>query len=709
MKRLLSLGRRPAPLRRCFSSAASTTTSSSSTPVVPKSDRDRQFLAALQVFNRLEGHFTVPFEFVVPLPASDAEAETSPWPRETWGMDLGNRLRLFTRGRCSPFKCALLRTIGFPYDDWKSYVWEVQIIPSLKVFQELEGHLFVRQSFQIPVGDERWPRAAWGIKLGSQCQLLRRDVEDGLSEQRKQQLDDMGFVWSDAQWKWRMQFLRAMETYRQLYGHCSVHHTFKVPADDPQWPEVSWGYRLGHVVAKVKANLEEQALTPREMADLRNINFFEDGLSYEIWRDALMPALELYPALFDGDVFIPEDFVVPSEAPWPERAWGIKLGYIVKTINSRRIFREEMQQDKQRLKELGYAWESLFGKWAKELLPALRIYKAKFGHCDVPSWWVVPTNDESWPKTLRGYQLGKQVVRIRRNGRTSTDAIDVLPELEAIGFKFNAFESYFVDRVLPALEVYAEIYGDTHVPQGFIVPSEGRWPQPSWGTKLGHTVRNIRNRHQHAQQVEMYRDRLDKIGFVWSIYKSTAATRRDIVDPSVKVYKEINGEDAEVPRNFVVPADDPRYPEVAKNFELGAWLFQFNRRTTGLLPFQTQEGKKKAASASEKHRHAHPLGGGKLTPHAEQYWKDVLLAAFQAYAKLHGSCEDMDGSFLVPSEDPYPQSAWGLNLGLRLRHLRHGNRYAKEVAKYKDELLELGTFCQIADLAQNATRDDNNL
>lgn len=217
------------------------------------------------------------------------------------------------------------------------------------------------------------------------------------------------------------------------------------------------------------------------MADLRNINFFEDGLSYEIWRDALMPALELYPALFDGDVFIPEDFVVPSEAPWPERAWGIKLGYIVKTINSRRIFREEMQQDKQRLKELGYAWESLFGKWAKELLPALRIYKAKFGHCDVPSWWVVPTNDESWPKTLRGYQLGKQVVRIRRNGRTSTDAIDVLPELEAIGFKFNAFESYFVDRVLPALEVYAEIYGDTHVPQGFIVPSEGRWPQPSWG------------------------------------------------------------------------------------------------------------------------------------------------------------------------------------------------------------------------------------
>ncbi|KAE8888694.1 hypothetical protein PF005_g7288 [Phytophthora fragariae] len=685
IKRLLSLGRRPAPLRRVFSSSSSFTS-----PVKPKSERDRLFLAALQAFHQLEGHFTVPYEFVVPTPPSDDAL--SPWPRETWGFDLGHRLRLFTRGRCSPFKCALLRTIGFPYDDWKSYVWEVQIIPSLRVFQQQEGHLFVRQHFQVPVGDERWPRAAWGIKLGSQCQLLRRDVKDGLSGHRKRQLDDMGFVWSDAQWKWRMQFLTAMETYRQLYGHCSVHHTFKVPADDPQWPDVSWGYRLGHAVAKVKASLEEMAMTPREMADLRKLNFFEAGLSFEIWRDALMPALELYPTLFDGDVFIPEDFVVPSEAPWPERAWGIKLGYIVATINSRLIFREEMKQDKQRLKELGYAWESLFGKWAKELLPALRIYKAKHGHCDVPSWWVVPTNDQTWPKALRGYQLGKQVVRIRRNGRSSVDAIDVLPELEGIGFKFNAFESYFVDRVLPALEVYAEIFGDTHVPQGFIVPSESRWPQPSWGTKLGHTVRNIRNRHQHSQQVEMYRDRLEEIGFVWSIYKSSAATRRDIVDPSVKVFKEINGEDAEVPRNFVVPVGDPRYPELAKNFELGAWLFQFNRRANGLLPFQTQEGKKKVASATEKQRIPQPLGGGKLTPHAEQYWKDVLLAAFQAYAKLHGNCEDMDGSFVVPSEDPYPQSAWGLNLGLRLRHLRHGNRYAKEVAKYKDELRELGVL-----------------
>ncbi|CAI5711810.1 unnamed protein product [Peronospora effusa] len=660
----------------------------SSLPIVPRSDRDRQLLSALQVYYRLEGHFTVPFEFVVPSNEDDTTT-SSLWPKETWGMDLGKRLRIFTRGRNIPYTSALLQSIGFLFPDWRTYVWEMQLIPGLKVFQQEEGHLFVRQHFQIPFGDTKWPRSTWGVKLGSQCQIFRRNADHGLSEQRKQQLDAMGFIWSDAQWKWEMQFLTALKKYRNIYGHCNVHHTFKVPMNDTFWPQVSWGYRLGVAVAKIKNNFDEHMLSPHQVADLKNLGFFQTELASDMWRNALMPALELYPTLY-GDTFIAQDFVVPSNTPWPERAWGINLGYIVKTINSTVIFRAEMENDKQKLKKLGYAWDSLFGKWVKELLPALRLYKAKFGNCDIPSWWVVPTNDASWPKALRGYHLGKQVVQIRRTGRRNAAVADVLTELGALGFKFNAFESTFVDRVLPALEVYVKIYGDTHVPQGFIVPSESTWPQPSWGTKLGHIVHKIRIHHPHAQHVELYRERLKKIGFVWSIYKSSAATKRDIVDPSLEVYKEINGEGAEISRNFVVPADDSRYPDIAKRFELGAWLTQYNKRTIGLLPFQTHDDTKKTVLMDNKVRR--PRTERNLSPHVEQYWKDVLLCSFQVYAKLHGSCKDMVGSFVVPHEKPYPQSAWGLNLGLRLRHIRHGIRYANESAKYKDELENLGVL-----------------
>ncbi|KAG7396710.1 hypothetical protein PHYBOEH_001878 [Phytophthora boehmeriae] len=440
MKRLLSLRAGRLPQRRLFSDAVSPVKPAA----VPKTDRERHFLHALQVFHQLEGHFTVPGDFVVPSPAADADADAFPWPEETWGMELGHRLRLFTRGRCSPFKCALLHTIGFPYEDWRTYVWEQQIIPALKVYQELEGHLFVRQLFQVPMGDERWPRAAWGTRLGSQCQLLRRDVDDGLAMERKKQLDEMGFVWSDAQWKWKMQFLATLERYKELYGHTNVHHTFKIPNEDEFWPEVSWGYRLGTAVAKVKSNSEEQALTPRSMQDLRELDFFDNELALTVWREALMPSLELYPSIYDGDTLIPADFTVPSEAPWPERAWGMMLGYIVQTINTKLIFRAEMHDDKQRLKEIGYSWEPLFGKWAKEFLPALRLYKSKYGHCDVPSWWVVPSTDESWPKSLRGYQL----------------------ELEALNFKFNAFESMFVDRTGSSNDNHANDDGDDSEEEG---------------------------------------------------------------------------------------------------------------------------------------------------------------------------------------------------------------------------------------------------
>lgn len=671
-KRWIPLRTRTTLQRRMFTSDAPV--------VVPKSERDREFLTALQVFYRLEGHFTVPFDYVVPSFASDNNMATSLWPQETWGLDLGNRLRLFTRGRCSPYKCALLQTIGFPFNDWKSYVWEMQIIPSLRVFQEQEGHLFVRQSFQVPVGDTKWPRAAWGVKLGSQCQLLRRDADDGLTAQRKQELDAMGFIWSDAQWKWKMQFLKAMKHYRQLYGHSEVHHSFRVPLSDPEWPSGSWGYRLGQNVAKIKASLEEQNITPRAMADLRQVGFFHERQSLQVWQQTLLPSFTLYPQVYH-QACIPRDFIVPSETPWPESAWGMRLGYIVATINSHRMFYTEMQHDKPHLQALGYTWEVLFGKWAKEFVPALRYYKAQYGHCDVPSWYVVPSSDTLWPTDLRGYALGKHVVHVRRKGRTHSDVADVVTDLDTLGFHFHAFESYYVDRVLPALEVYARLYSDLHVPPGFIVPCNQSWPQPSWGIKLGHTVRHLQTGHQYINQVEKYRPRLEALGFVGHFNHSTATVQREIVTPSVRVFHSVNGSNTPVPRDFIVPSTDARYPSVAQNFELGAWL-EHRRTRTGLTCPRVQ-GSKKALK---------PRIAQALSPHADEYWNDIVLASFRAYARAEGSCDNMDGSFRVPEAPEYPFAAWGLNLGLRLRHIRHGVRYARERAKYKDELVQLGVL-----------------
>lgn len=660
------------------------------TPISPKSSKDELFLRALQTYYQREGHFSVPNEFIVPVPRAgseqlgDVDEDGKPqWPKDIWGMDLGKRLRLFTRGRCGEYKRSLLKGIGFPYEDWRTYVWEQQIIPALHAYAELEGHLFVRQAFEVPTNDERWPRSTWGFKLGSHCQLLRREKERTLLSEQIEGLDKLGFMWSEMEWKRKVYLLPSLETFREIFGHSDVPERFVVPTDDVRWPEKTWGYRLGRMVALIREETDEE-LPPTHKSDLEQLDFFDAELSKRVWRERVQPCLEIFVQVF-GHTDVSADFVVPSEQPWPESAWDTQLGYIVENINANNLFGAALDDDKMHLKELGFRWEPLFGKWSKQLLPALKRFHEIHEHCDVPQMFQVPVNDPTWPEETWGYRLGKQVSLLRRGGRNSPDIVDELEDLDAMGFSFNVIESAFVQKVLPALEVYSEQYGDCNVPQGFVVPSDDVWPKRSWGIKLGHIIRNIRSRKQHAEQVEEHRERLVELGFVWRLNQSIETTNREVVKPYLDIFTQIYGP-GEVPRDFVIPSDDERWPEAARDFKLGDWLYRYNQRDAGLLPFQTKEGR----MANQKRQR--PKSEQGLSPFQDAYWREVLLESFKTYAELHGSCVDMDSGFVVPSEAPFPHSAWGLNLGLRIRHIRHGERYADEVAKYRGELEALGVL-----------------
>lgn len=669
----------------------SSVSSSASSAAAPAESKDALFLRALHSFAEREGHFSVPPDFVVP-------ADSSAWPAEAHGLDLGRRLRLFTRGRCGEHKRAQLRGIGFPYDDWRTYVWEEQVLPSLRAFRAIEGHAFVRQTFQVPRGDSRWPRAAWGFKLGSHCQLLRREKSRSVPPAQVAQLDAVGFVWSDAEWKRAEFVLPALAVFRALFGHSAVPPRFVVPSDDARWPSKSRGYPVGRLVAQI----DEDELSLAHKRELDALDFFDAELPATVWRERVFPALETFAHVYSHTDIV-TDFVVPHEPPWPTAAYGLALGYVVAHINASGLFEAELPAHKLALKTLGYRWEALFGRWSKQLLPALKRFYELHGHCDVPQMFQVPTTDATWPASTWGYRLGKQVSLMRRGGRYALDVVDVLDELDSMGFSFNVLESTFVQKVMPALEAYAHLYGDCNVPQGFVVPSDDtRWPKRSWGIKLGHVIRNIRSRKQHAEQVEEHRERLAELGFVWRLNDtSMGMTTRDIVQPYLDIYAQLYGP-GDVPRDFVIPVNDELWPESSRGFRLGAWLQRYSERERGLLPFQTRDGR---LASQKRQRRIAPTGT--LSPFQDEYWRDVLLASFQAYASLHsGTCADMDDGFVVPSEAPYPPQAWGLNLSLRLRHIRHGLRYADEVAKYKDDLETIGIVGS-ADSDKNDTEEED--
>ncbi|DBA04150.1 TPA: hypothetical protein N0F65_004258 [Lagenidium giganteum] len=584
-----------------------------------KDSKNELFLRTLKVFHDRHGHFAVPFEFVVPKEEDNEVDESLEWPKESIGMKLGKNLRLYTRGINSGKKLAALKEYGFPCDDWNTYVWEYQLLEALKIYKEIEGHLYVKQMYDVPEGDPRWPKSTWGFKLGSYAQRLRRD-KSSLTPDQIERLDNIGFIWSEVQWRWHDFFLPALRRFFELYGHTVVPRNYIVPEQDVHWPTELWGYRLGFTATQ--ALEKDHSVVELVRSSKEELSAVEFGTSTpdSAWEDRILPALEAFVDIM-GHTEVDEEFIVPSESPWPEKSWGLRLGHVVVKICSKHIYATQLQQAKPHLRELGFSWSVLRGKYGRQLLPALTVYRAIHGHADVPPGFIVP-QDPAWPSDLWGYRLAGQIAGLRRFGPNDPDALDVIDDLEALGFAFDIQENSWNEKVLPALEVFHEVFGHLNVPQRFVVPAEEPWPKRAWDMKLGTIARGIRNGRQYCEQAEAHRDRLMELDFPWKV-KPT--------------------EGGEHPTSLWHHAPRP-------------------------IPPMT----------------------GELSGEREKYWNEVVMDSLRAYAEQHGSCADLPESFVIPENDCYPRSAWGINLGLRVRLMRQGTRYVEEVQKYRSELEALG-------------------
>jgi hypothetical protein len=71
-------------------------------------------------------------------------------------------------------------------------------------------------------------------------------------------------------------------------------------------------------------------------------------------RAALLAYKEVH-----GDLQVPKAFVVPSEAPWSEEAWGMKLGGRVDGIRSQEHYVKDHPERRAELDALGFRWRAL--------------------------------------------------------------------------------------------------------------------------------------------------------------------------------------------------------------------------------------------------------------------------------------------------------------------------------------------------------------
>jgi hypothetical protein len=461
--------------------------------------------AALQSFKAREGHCLVPQRHV------------------EGAFRLGKWVRSQRKSRDTmPAECRQrLDAIGFSWDPLK-LIWE-DGLGSLKQYQAREGHCRVPQR-----------HIEGTFKLGMWVHN-QRGIKTKLSDKRRRRLDAIGFVWNlhDSIWE---EGLTALERFKAREGHLRVprrhiEDNFKLaqwvtvqrrfqeamPAErrqrlnavgfafDPY--EMSWQKALAALTAfkareghcrvpmlhvegaiKLGAWVTNQRARKDEMRADRRQRMDEIGFVWDVrWQNRPMIAEDRWDEGFaalhtfkvrEGHCSVP---ALHNEGKFKLGIW----------VNVQRINRGAMPTERiQRLDGIGFIWDRLQSDW-EEGLVALQKFKAREGHCRVPS-----SHLEGW------FELGQWVSRQRRQRERMR--VERRQQLDEIGFEWNSRESAW-EYGFAALKQFKIREGHCRVPDNHV---EGT-------LKLGKWVRV--QRQTRASMPAGRKERLDEIGFVWRV------------------------------------------------------------------------------------------------------------------------------------------------------------------------------------------------
>ena len=147
--------------------------------------------------------------------------------------------------------------------------------------------------------------------------------------------------------------LAALDAYGEQFGHVRLPHKFVVP-DADGWPEEARGLKLGRKVDTLRKQKKRDTLPQDDVTQLEALRFVWDVPEWR-WhcvRQSLLAYQQVH-----GDLEVSRPFVVPSEAPWPEEAWGMKLGHRVDNIRSSEHHVKNHPERRAELDALGFVWD----------------------------------------------------------------------------------------------------------------------------------------------------------------------------------------------------------------------------------------------------------------------------------------------------------------------------------------------------------------
>ncbi|CAB9517101.1 expressed unknown protein [Seminavis robusta] len=343
--------------------------------------------------------------------------------------------------------------------------------------------------------------------------------------------------------------IEALKVYYQIHGDLVMPRRYLVPAEQV-YPKEWHGVDLASTVYDMKWWLQHVQQQHERVQELNSMGFLWERLQPE-WN-LVLEALITYSALH-GHVMVPGKFVVPyQDTQWPKATWGIPLGNCVYRIRHRDDFLRGDTADSRRdqLDGLNFVWDvqeyrfQLFYtalKHFSDLLEAAR--KGNTAALRVPSTFVVPHNDNAWPKDLWGYPLGAKCSAVRQKQLYVKGHPHRQQLLENLRFQWhrgtgNASLGWL--KVMHAAAIYSKLHHrNLDVPYSFKVPHPPKnadpemrvdtctaaddnnvwpWPEYIWGFPLGQRLKDVRQKDAYlkGKSGETRRRQLDALGFNWT-------------------------------------------------------------------------------------------------------------------------------------------------------------------------------------------------
>ena len=323
-----------------------------------------------------------------------------------------------------------------------------------------------------------------------------------LSEDKIERLEAIGMVW-DLDEEWERMF-RLAERYYYSNGNLDIPITY-VTED---------GEKLGRWYRGRVRDFRRGDLSEERKARLFSIGFNQEPVYARTWMRYYAEA-EKYRNEH-GDLHVNANYVAEN---------GLKLGI---WISGQRYSYSLGKLPKKRidlLESIGMDWQRFDGKWMLGF-SHLKEYIEIFGNADISSTYVSPD----------GFKLGSWVFAQRYKKSVGKLSADKIVKLESTGFAWSVTDSAW-ENAFVALCEYKDKYGSMNVPADYITAQ---------GMKLRSWIGNQRNRFRKGKLSSQQIEKLESIGFSWTVNKDNWESMFDCAKKYYKTYGDLN-----IPKDYI--------------------------------------------------------------------------------------------------------------------------------------------------------------